>query len=191
MAKEQKSTLIRFLRRVAKTKLVSQTISELEKLASTLNISEQEIIMLYLDLKNTKNKDQFAATPYQNRVLLLPQCLRSSECKAELGEYGYECKGCGKCGIRDVKREAESIGYRVFILPGGSMVERVFKRFKPKACLGVACLKELVMGICLSERFNIIPFTIPLLRDGCVNTNVDWLMLRKALYLNSSISNVR
>lgn len=190
MIKEQKSAIIRFLRKVAKTKLASQTISELEKFASTLNINEQEIIMLYLDLKNTKHKDRFASTPYQNRVLLLPQCLRSSECEAELGQYGYECKGCGKCGIRDIKREAELIGYRVFILPGGSMVERVFKQFKPQACLGVACLKELVMGIYLSERLNITPFTIPLLHNGCVNTNVDWLILRKALYLNSNISNM-
>ncbi|MCX8191491.1 MAG: DUF116 domain-containing protein, partial [Nitrososphaerales archaeon] len=93
MVKRRQSTLVRFLRKVAKTKLVSQTISELERFAATLNIDEREIIMLYLESKNTKHKDRFASTPYQNRVLLLPQCLRSKECKAELDQYGYECKG--------------------------------------------------------------------------------------------------
>jgi hypothetical protein len=52
------------------------------------------------------------------------------------------------------------------------------KETKPKAALGVACLKELVMAM---ENLPIPTVGVELLRDGCVNTDVDVKKVLKAL----------
>lgn len=64
------------------------------------------------------------------------------------------------------------------------MVDRVFKEYRPHACLGVACLKEIVLGSLVSERSGIVTIGIPLLLDGCVATKVDWEEVRKKIRLS-------
>ncbi len=53
-----------------------------------------------------------------------------------------------------------------------------------QAVLGVACKYEGTLGITQCEKYGIIPQFVPLLRDGCVNTDVDWSRLRSALRLS-------
>ena len=179
-----KSSLIRTIETISKTKVVGQALTEVEKLFSYVDLQEEDIIKLYAISKNNLNKDTFTSTPFDKRILLLPQCLRDHECKASLDEWGYHCKECGKCSINGIQNKAEKLGYKVFVLPGGSIVEKVFKRFKPKAVLGVSCMKELILGILASERNNIVPYVLPLLKDGCTETEVDLVELRNTISLS-------
>jgi hypothetical protein len=55
------------------------------------------------------------------------------------------------------------------VVPGGSLVYKLIKELKPKAVLGVACLKELIMAL---EEVRIPAQGVILSRDGCVNTDV-------------------
>jgi hypothetical protein len=70
---------------------------------------------------------------------------------------------------------AGRLGYKgVYILSGGSVVKRVLAEAKPQACLGVACLNELVLGSLLTEKMGVVAQGVKLTRDGCVETAVDW-----------------
>ena len=76
-----------------------------------------------------KNKE-FRDIPANQKVIFLPQCLRSLDCKAKTTEDGVICINCGKCSIGPFKKEAESFGYKVFIAPGSSLVKNIVKKFK-------------------------------------------------------------
>ncbi|MEM2884214.1 MAG: DUF116 domain-containing protein [Nitrososphaerales archaeon] len=183
LVRDRKTTIIRLLERLSKSKILGQTLLEVERLLSSADVSEQDLLRLYVTSKNNVNRELFASTPYKDRVLLLPQCLRASECQAPLDEEGYHCLGCGRCLIKEVKKEAEELGYKVFVLAGGSMVEKVFNITKPKACLGVACIKELVLGGFVSEKKNVVPYAVALAKDGCINTYVDLEELKASIRL--------
>lgn len=182
---KKKTTIIRLLEKLSKSRIIGQTLSEVERLLNSADVSEQDLLRLYVLSKNSANRELFALTPYKDRVLLLPQCLRASGCQAPLDEEGYHCLGCGRCLIKEVKAEAEELGYKVFVLAGGSMVEKVFNKVKPKACLGVACLKEIVLGGIISEKKNVVAYAVPLTKDGCLNTSVDLLRLKTIIKLNT------
>jgi hypothetical protein len=182
MNQSQKSSVMRIVKRIADTKLSGVALQKLEQVATKMGVEENELLRLYVETKNRSLKENFASTPYKERVLLLPQCLRSKDCPAELGKYGYECQECGRCDIKTIKQIAEKLGYKgTFILPGGSLAQKILLDLKPKASLGVACSKELVLGSFLCEKMGVIGQGVELLRDGCINTLVDLRTLNDAL----------
>jgi len=184
MKRSESGSVMRVIEKLAESKVSGVAIQKLEKLAAKMGVDEKELFQLYVKTKNTAFKEKFAATPHRERILLLPQCLRSRECPAKLGEYGYECQECGKCNIKEVIHMAKTLGYKdAFIIPGGSIVAKILAKARPKACLGVACLKELVLASFACEKIGIIGQGVALLRDGCVETLVDWKSLNDTLHL--------
>lgn len=132
------------------------------------------IDMVYIELKNKLNKTSFSKIPYSERTLFLPQCLRNSEhCPSKLMDKGFVCEECGSCSICEMKTEAEKLGYKVHIVPGGSMVFKIIKANNQKGYVGVACYFELVEAFEQLTAMN-LPFQgVPLLRDGCKDTVMD------------------
>ena len=116
------------------------------------------------------------------KVIFLPHCLRVKGCKAELTAQGYKCVSCGSCGIAEFLKEAESKGYKVFIVPGGSMIKKILKDIpNPEKVIGVACDVELKEGHELMKKMKIKSDSLKLSKDGCVNTEVDFEKLKKML----------
>jgi len=128
----------------------------------------------YIALKNSLDREGFRKTEYNERALFLPQCLRNIEkCKAKMGDAGYVCSECGRCQIFPIKKEAESLGYKVYVVPGGSMVVNLIKNNGFKAVAGVACMFELCEAAEKLGSTKIWAQGVPLLRDGCKDTEVD------------------
>jgi hypothetical protein len=177
---------MRLIEKVARFKPGEMILVNLERIAAKTGIEEEKLIELYITVKNAAHKQKFVSTPYTNRVLLLPQCLRSKNCSAELGAYGYSCSRCGKCTIKKILEEAEDLGYQgTYILSGGRLVEKIFRKLMPKACVGVGCINELLLGSFVAEKFNVVGQAVKLKRDGCVNSDVDWNSVRDTLHLIS------
>ena len=182
MEHPEDSAIMRVVKKLAKTKLSSLAIHKLEQLANKVGVEEKELFELYVEAKNRAQLDSFAATPYNQRIVLLPQCLRAKDCPAEIGKYGYKCKQCGKCSIANIVKTSKELGYKgTFVMPGGSLAKTIMLDLKPKASLGVACSKELVMGSYLCEKVGVIGQGVKLLKDGCINTVVDLKTLQDAL----------
>jgi len=136
-----------------------------------IGIKPDNIDKLYKELKNDIHRDNFIKIHPKDKIIFLPQCLRNSrKCKAKIGEFGYECIDCCNCKVSQIKKEAEALGYRVCIVPGGSMVGKIIKKASPKAVVGVACMKELVMAL---DELSIPAQSVELSKDGCVDTDVD------------------
>ncbi len=143
------------------------------RVARAFGMNDRIVDMIGIEVRNRLNASRFARVPPSERILVVPQCIRHINCPARLdAKTGISCKECGLCIIKDLKAEAERLGYRLFIVPGGSFVRRIIKAIKPKAALGVACYKDLNRGMQeLSKMCAVLG--VPLLKDGCVETKVD------------------
>ncbi len=129
---------------------------------------------VYIGLKNKLNYKTFSRVEYAHRAIFLPQCLRNSvKCKAELTDMGYVCQRCGSCCLPQILDEAENLGYKSYIVPGGSMVHNIVESTRPEACVGVGCYPELEEAIAKLGRVGIPTQAVPLLKAGCKDTEVE------------------
>jgi len=176
---------MKLVEKLANVKVGEIALIKIEQLAVKIGVDEKKLLDLYVKTKNAAYKDRFASIPFSERIMLLPQCLRSRGCAAERNSYGYQCVSCGRCKIPRAIKAARDLGYKgVFIISGGAVVNTIIKRMKPKACLGVACLNELVLGSLITERIGIVAQGVQLAKDGCVDTILDWTKLDSVMQLN-------
>ncbi len=129
-------------------------------------------------LRNYINTKKFLETPYEKRFIFMPQCLRSVQCPAKLTPEGIMCIDCGRCGIGEAKKYAESLGYRFYVVPGSSFIKRIIKKGRPGAIVGVGCSKE---GLDLCHSHGIPARGVPLSTSGCVATSIDWEAFYEAI----------
>jgi hypothetical protein len=113
-----------------------------------------------LDLKlmvkagNRYFRSKFAATPFKQRVLFIPFCLRPLDCPTEVSpDEGLICPAdCPGCPVGQLKKQALDMGYgAVYIVPSSRMMKgkgllpsdkfigRKLKEHSPGAALGVVC----------------------------------------------------
>lgn len=119
-------------------------------------------------------QQQVEAVPFDRRLLLLPHCLRKAEtCPAEYDEFGLMCRSCGACQLNELKRQAESLGYRVLIAEGSPMVLKMIVEGQADAILGAACLTSLEKALEKVLQVGIPCMAVPLLTNGCRNTTID------------------
>jgi hypothetical protein len=103
-------------------------------------LDDKELISFFIRVHNLMNKNLFAVIPVDKRALFLPQCLRSAKCPAHLTPEGLKCQNCGQCSIGKVLDILQSVGYRVFIVPGSSFIQRMVKNIGLMELLGLGAL---------------------------------------------------
>ncbi len=139
--------------------------------------------------ESKKNEEMLRSVDRGKRVLLISHCLRSSgDCTAKMTKAGLECRDdCPtRCTVGRLRIAAQELGYKgVCIAPGGSMALKFIKDNKPEAIVAIACMKELEEGVCAVKELvedkkgnalagdGPVIIAVPLLRDGCVDTEVD------------------
>ncbi len=151
-----------------------------------LRVEEDIVPHMMVEVRNRLYKRQFEKTPYVNRAVFLPQCLRNPQCPAPLTPEGIKCLNCGRCGIGMIKEVAEQLGYKFFIAPGSSLIKRMVSKYRPKAILGVGCNMEVKEGTAKMASYGLPVQGITLERDGCVDTRVDVVKLMEKLKSHSA-----
>lgn len=145
-------------------------------------------------MSDTASEARFITTQNEERVLLLSHCLRPSQtCPGKFSREGLNCPaGCQEdCVIHRLRDIALKLGYKgVCIAAGGAMAVRYVKEHRPKGIVAVACNKELEEGVeavgKLADGEDETPavVTVPLLKDGCVDTEVDTDQVIRALNIS-------
>ncbi len=143
-------------------------------ICSTFGIEARELLNFMISIDNKMNRHAFEQTPVSERVVFFPQCLRSVECSARLTPDGIRCVSCSKCDLGSVIPVLEQAGYRVFIIPGSTFIKRMVKKYKPKAMIGVGCITEVKEGLELGRRISMTRLGVVTLKDGCVETTMDY-----------------
>ena len=142
-------------------------------LLKMFGIKSNTIVEAIILIRNSIFDQMDADILKKDRILFLPYCLRDRECPAKLTEDGLMCIMCGRCDIGVIKREAESLGYKVFIVPGSSLIKKIVARLKPKAIVGVACHSEARSGASKMSASGLPLKGLILEKDGCIDTKVD------------------
>ncbi len=138
-------------------------------------------------LNNALWRDIVAATPFERRLLLLPQCLRPAEdCPALTDALGVLCQACGRCPIGALQSLAERLGYLTLVAEGATVVTRLIESGQVDAVIGVSCLSVLERAFPHLSAEAIPGLAIPLLHDGCRETMLDVDWAREAIELRST-----
>ncbi len=117
--------------------------------------------------------------PFEKRVLLMPQCLRNPKtCPAEIDAFGLLCEECGRCPIGPLQNTAETLGYSVVVAEGTTLVTELIEQGTVQAVVGVSCLSVLERAYPHMTSHAVPGVAVPLLREGCITTEVDreWLL---------------
>jgi len=125
-----------------------------------------------VSLKNMAHRSAFAKT--KHRLLLTPHCMRSLDCPAPSTRFGIQCQRCGRCVFSRMVEDADRLGYTLFIVAGSSYVRHIINKESADGVLLVACNYELNKVMRSLKHRRIVTYGVPLLTDGCYNTEVDY-----------------
>ncbi len=142
-----------------------------KKFSEQVGVDGKIVDQIGVEVRNKVNQKLFRKIKHEDKILVLPHCLRHAECQANLDTSGIVCKNCNKCVIGVLKNRGEEMGYKVYIIPGSQFLKKIVEQNKFKAILGVACYQDL--NLCMMNLSKYPVQGVPLLRDGCVNTKVD------------------
>ncbi|MDP3641611.1 MAG: polyprenyl synthetase family protein [Bacteroidota bacterium] len=119
-----------------------------------------------------------AATPFSRRLLLLPQCLKNnSNCNAVIDQLGLICAGCQSCQIDSILQKAETLGYATLVAEGTTVAVSLVQEGTVDAVIGVSCMSVLQKSFEPVSRAAVPVIGIPLLFEGCAETDVDYRWL--------------
>jgi hypothetical protein len=157
------------------------------ELTGVSNSASIEIIKDIMDnhSENLSNRNKFLTT--KKRALLLPHCSRKymdNRCKAafDTETASYKCMHCSPdCKVNKATTLGEKKGYTVYILPGGSCIEKIMKTKKHDGIVGVACCDEIKLGRNYLKTINIPTQGVPLVKNGCCDTNFNMNILENVL----------
>jgi hypothetical protein len=137
-------------------------------------LEDRELVSFFIRVHNSMNTKSFESIPVNRRAIFLPQCLRSARCPAHLTPEGLLCQRCGQCEMGEKLPLLRDLGYRAFIVPGSSFIQRMVKKYRPSGIIGVGCIVEVRDGLEMCDRMGLCGMGVVTLKDGCVETLVNW-----------------
>jgi len=146
----------------------------------------EDILDIYI--KNSLFKESFQKTG--KRALFLPHCCRKymdTRCKADFQSEtsSYHCNHCSKdCMVHQATKIAKKENYDVYILPGASCIRKIFQKNSYEGVVGVACTDELKLAVDIIKQYNISAQGIPLIKNGCSETQFNFDTLSETIKRN-------
>ncbi|MBQ2352919.1 MAG: DUF116 domain-containing protein [Methanobrevibacter sp.] len=151
--------------------VVDLLYSPFKTIARVLKLDEYLIDDIAIKVRDDVNKEKFREIPAEKTLIFLPHCLRHKDCPATLQKEGLNCTECGLCSIGVIKKKAEPLGYKLYIVPGSSFVKKIVMENKFEAVVGVACHEDLNQMMMLLSDFY--PQGVLLEKTGCFETSVN------------------
>jgi hypothetical protein len=157
----------------------AQDIIKKFKIQEATGLNLYDAVTLLQDLvdaqsRNLIEREKFIQT--KKRALFLPHCSRKymdNRCKATFDPSlpSYVCAHCSTdCPIGRAVTFAQSKGYDVYVLPGGSCIPKILKSKHYEGIVGVACGEEVRAGGDFLKAMNVVGQNVPLIKNGCANT---------------------
>ncbi|MFI3291612.1 MAG: polyprenyl synthetase family protein [Opitutales bacterium] len=147
---------------------------KLEEISPKIGIAKELYNWALIMLNNEIWRKEFAKVDYDKRILLLPQCLRKQgTCIAKFDSIGLLCEACGNCKIDGLLNLAEDLDMLSVVSDSTSSVQALFESGKVEAVIGVSCLKSMEKSFENLLKQGVAAMAIPLLKDGCKDTDVD------------------
>lgn len=157
-----------------------------ETLAQSIRVGDPTgKMLLAIMIHNAAWRPTVARVPFNRRLLLLPQCLRTRQnCPGEFDEFGLLCRECGQCPLGALQHEADALGYATLIAEGTAAVSGLVRAGKAEAVIGAGCLSTLQETFAQVADQAVPALAVPLLNNGCDNTSLDVNMIADMIRLS-------
>ena len=96
---------------------------------------------------NARVRAQCRQNPPKSVLLLLPHCLQWVDCPHRIVWDINNCRGCGRCTIKDLIELAEKTGCELRIALSSYRAVEIVQEVEPDLTVAVACERELIDGI--------------------------------------------
>ena len=155
-------------------------------------VSREKVKQSFIELNNHLVRSNTNRTRPNRLLVLLPHCIQDFECQIKITGNVKNCKGCGKCEIKDLIELADQYQVRIAVATGGTLARRIIVENKPEAIVAVACELDLTSGIQDSYPIPVIGILNERPHGPCINTKVDIEKVKGAIldFLEPQRSNI-
>ncbi len=144
-------------------------------------IGKDEVRRSFIAINNQLVTAEAKRVRPEKLLLLIPHCLQHHDCPVRIIGHVENCKGCGKCKIKDLVALAKKYDISISVATGGTLARKIVQENRPQIIIGVACERDLTSGI--QDTFPIPVFGILNERPfgPCFDTDVDLARVETAM----------
>jgi hypothetical protein len=146
-----------------------------------VGIPKEKVRQSFIELNNHLVRSNRHRVRPDRLLLLLPHCIQNFDCKIKITGNIRNCKGCGKCEIKDLIELADQYHLKIAVATGGTLARRIVLENRPEAIVAVACELDLTAGIQDTYPIPVIGILNERPNGPCINTKADIEKVRNAI----------
>lgn len=150
-------------------------------MGKVMGVSKVKVQQSFVELNNHLVRSNNHRTRPKRLLILLPHCIQNFDCQIKITGNIRNCKGCGKCEIKELIDLAEEHQIDIAVATGGTLARRIIVEKRPEAIVAVACELDLTTGIQDTYPIPVIGILNERPHGPCINTTADIQKVKKAI----------
>jgi len=146
-----------------------------------VGVSKERVQQSFIELNNHLVRSNQHRTRPNRLLVLLPHCIQDFDCQIKITGNIKNCKGCGKCEIKDLIELSDQYQVKIAVATGGTLARRIIVENRPEAIVAVACELDLTSGIQDSYPIPVIGILNERPYGPCINTKADIQKVKNAI----------
>ena len=150
-------------------------------MGKVVGISKERVRQSFVELNNHLIRSNRYRVQPDKLLILLPHCIQDFDCEIKITGNIRNCKGCGKCEIKDLIELSDQYHLKIAVATGGTLARRIVLENRPEAIVAVACELDLTAGIQDTYPIPVIGILNERPNGPCINTKADIEKVRSAI----------
>jgi hypothetical protein len=146
-----------------------------------VGVSKTRVQQSFIELNNHLVLSNHHRTRPNKLLILLPHCIQDFDCQVKITGNIRNCKGCGKCEIKELIELSDHYQVKIAVATGGTLARRIIVDNRPEAIVAVACELDLTSGIQDTYPIPVIGILNERPHGPCINTKVDIQKVKQAI----------
>ncbi len=146
-----------------------------------IGIPRERVQQSFIEVNNNLVRSNSHGGRPKKLLILLPHCIQDFDCQIKITGNIRNCKGCGKCEIKDLIELSDQHNIKIAVATGGTLARRIIVENRPDAIVAVACELDLTSGILDSYPLPVIGILNERPHGPCINTKVDIEKVKQAI----------
>ena len=150
-------------------------------MGKVVGISKERVRQSFVELNNHLIRSNSHRVRPERLLILLPHCIQNFDCEIKITGNIRNCRGCGKCEIKDLIELSDQYHLKIAVATGGTLARRIVLENRPEAIVAVACELDLTTGIQDAYPVPVIGILNERPHGPCINTKADINKVRRAI----------
>ncbi len=146
-----------------------------------IGIPRERVQQSFVEVNNNLVRSNGHYVRPSKLLILLPHCIQDFDCEIKITRSIRNCRGCGKCEIKDLGDLSDEYEVKIAVATGGTLARRIIVENRPEAIVAVACELDLTTGILDSYPIPVIGILNERPNGPCINTKVDIQKVKAAI----------